>query len=265
MLTRLKLKKTNFISSYQTYTRHYLTKKIKSYLLATSNKFNYSNNIKNDNIKSNCDSEIHDINLDKTGENIEDLLDEDLIKLVKINRQNEYYKNFPLNKLTDNDKSILQSFQNKKPTLILTNNNTKSRYLLALGIINKIIENKETFKNPENNFSVYISKEEKGLFLSPTTILKNKKFNTKQKQFGKPRGALIISEKPEISMIYYRIFRLLDPTYKIRLARIGSSMMAMSPIAEYQDVINYKSKFQILINLSKMIFQKVKKKWTKKK
>jgi hypothetical protein len=106
-----------------------------------------------------------------------------------------------------------------------------------LGILNKIIENKQSFENPENNFSENISKEEKGLFLSPTTILKNKKLNTKQKKFGKPRGALIISEKPEISMIYYRIFRLLDPTKKIRLARIGSSMMAMSPIAEYQDVI----------------------------
>jgi len=199
----------------------------------------------------NIEHELNEIKNIKNKESIRDLLNEDLINYIKSYKQNEYFRNFPLNNFTENDKSILKSFQNKKTTLLLSNNNTKSRYLLALGILNKLIENKQSFENPENNFSEIISKEDKGLFLSPTTILKNKKIITKQKQYEKPRGALIISEKPEISMIYYRIFRLLDPNKKIRLARIGSSMMAMSPIAEFQDVIFF---FNLFVKMIEKFF-----------
>lgn len=173
-------------------------------------------------------------------ENENSLFNENLLRILTTNKHNEYLKNFPIHSFNEYDKKILNSFQNKKPTMILSNNNTKSRYLLALGILNKVWEN----SSDENNFTDNISKEENGLFLSPTTMLKKRKININQQGFGKPRGALIISEKPEISMIYYRIFRLLDQNKLIRLSRIGSSMMAMSPIAEYQDV-NY---FFIIVN-----------------
>ncbi len=184
---------------------------------------------------------------------IEDVLNENLINLIKLNKQNEYIKNFPFTNFNENDKNILKSFKNKKTTFFLSNNNTKSRYLLSLGIMNKIFESKDNCINSNNNHIEQISKEENGIFLSPTNILKNKKINTKQKKFDKPRGALIISEKPEISMIYYRLFRLLDNNKKIRLSRIGSSMMAMSPIAEFQDVI-YKLFYNIIFVVSYFIY-----------
>jgi hypothetical protein len=114
MFKQLKILKTNFISPYYSFSRLNLANKVHNNLLTIQNKFNFSMNIKNENnINSNSDSEIPKANLNKIRENIEDLLEEELIKIIKLNKQNEYFRNFPLNKFNDNDKSILKSFQNK--------------------------------------------------------------------------------------------------------------------------------------------------------
>ena len=99
--------------------------------------------------------------------------------------------------------------------------------------INRLKENFSDEQNEEN----YLSKEEFGLFLSPYQIYKKRSMTMNKMGFGIPRGVLIISEVPEISMIYYKNFRMLCNN-DLRVSRLGGSMMSMSAISEQDDDMN---------------------------
>jgi hypothetical protein len=173
---------------------------------------------------------------------------EEILKKKEIKKKSQKEKDYTIensnlnynynnnSKFILNDKietNLSKIFENKKSSLILSDDQIKYRKILTQVTINRLKENFSDEQNEEN----YLSKEDFGLFLSPYQIYKKRSMTINKNGFGVPRGALIITDVPEISMIYYKFFRMFCNN-NLRVSRLGGSMMSMSAISEQDDDIN---------------------------
>lgn len=173
---------------------------------------------------------------------------------------NEYFKMKIENIINDKvKKSIFESINKSRHSMVLCDSYSNGRYPCALAIMNHILNKKENEKeeeeegNSENtkkedeNQNDFLTKnksedESEKFFANSLEVFSEtheKAEENEEKQYIKPRGALIICEKFEFIVNFYKTCRMLDEENKLRIVRVGTTLHSVSPTVDLDVHILY--------------------------